>query len=828
MVENSYPVSRKCTEKIIKQMNNSFYKLNIREKKFGICYFCKIKFKDKEIPVLLITYPVSNIKYLANKNEIKIRKNNGEQINIKFGKTFYINIDFSIILIEIEENKQIEFLDIDDILYEKEPEIFFSKQTIYIIHYDKNKKDNFVSYGKINYIKNNELIFSCGMSYIYSNSAPIFNQSNNKIIGIFKNDCENKNRGILFKYIIKEFIKEYRNPNKRLKYSQNFRNEIKIFFEIKEEEINKDIYFLDRYDNLKELNLSKIDIYLNNNLIQKEDKKNFFKACEEGNFCIKLIFYGYLTDSSYMFSGCEQITEINFISFNTNYITNMEYMFYKCTNLKKIINLLSFDTKNVLNMRYMFYHCSNLINFELFSFNTNQVVNMSNMFNGCKNLKYINLSFFNTKNVVDMSNMFNGCKNLIGINLSSFDIKNVIDMRYMFNDCINLKNLVLTSFDTRNTIETSYMFLGCTKLDNLDSLIHNVKNISNNDYKIYQEYLIKKNISADFEENPKELKFKYDLVNNGLTTNSIINFEVFIGLKDKIEYIVYQNQNDKNLNIMRIIDKIIITTLKVGKIITIIKYYMKNINEDYLLSSYSTNLINIWDIQKNYSLKYKLEPRYIENIHHAILLFNINNKDYMLLSTTSKDNYERSKLYKFEDGTPFDKDIYNSNKNRTNYMISWLYNKKYYIIGLCDGCISINNIFEDENYAHLSKEPEGKHRSGFIYKENNLCVNDSTKSNIRIWDLINKTIIKEITYPVLYGLETISWNDKYAIVGCKDFFVIINIEQKEVSNIEVKDGQVFGIKKIKINKYGECLIASVSRQFFAIGVNYIDLKLFGF
>ena len=63
MVENSYPVSRECTEKIIKQMNNSFYKLNIREKKFGICYFCKIKFKDKEIPVLLITYPVSNIKY---------------------------------------------------------------------------------------------------------------------------------------------------------------------------------------------------------------------------------------------------------------------------------------------------------------------------------------------------------------------------------------------------------------------------------------------------------------------------------------------------------------------------------------------------------------------------------------------------------------------------------------------------------------------------------------------------------------------------------------------------------------------------------------------
>ncbi len=196
MNEISYPVSRACTEAIMKQMNDSFYKLDTKERKFGICFFCRIKFKNNNIPVLFISNPFSDSKYLANKSSIKLSKNNGEKINIKLGKTLYINIGLSIIMRDIEENSQIEFLEIDDNLYEQDPEIFLNKQPIYIIHYDKNKTDNFVSYGIINNINRNELIFSCNMNNIYSNSAPIFNQRNNKIIGIYKNDVEKNNRGI--------------------------------------------------------------------------------------------------------------------------------------------------------------------------------------------------------------------------------------------------------------------------------------------------------------------------------------------------------------------------------------------------------------------------------------------------------------------------------------------------------------------------------------------------------------------------------------------------------------------------------------------------------
>lgn len=632
--------------------------------------------------------------------------------------------------------------------------------------------------------------------------------------------------------MIKEFIKEYIKANKRIKISHKFKNEIELFFEIKKEDINKNIYFLDKYGNLKELNISNINIYLNNNPIQKENKKNYFQTDKEGDFCIKLIFNGFLTDASYMFSGCEKIKKINFISFNTNYITNMEYMFYECKDLKKI-NLLSFDTNIVQNMSYIFYQCINLVNFDFSSFNTSNVINMSNMFYGCESLKYIDLSCISTKNVVDMSNMFNGCKNLIGINLTSFDTKKVTNMRYMFNECMNLLNLDLSSFDTRNTTETSHIFLHCKKLDNLDSLIHNIKNISNNDYEIYQEYLIRNLTDAEFKGNPTKIKFKYDLTNNGIAHGNIINFEVFVGLKDKNEYFVYENINNKSIDVMRIIDKYFITSLKESNGAKLIKYYMKNINEDYLLSSNYQHLTLIWDIQNNYSLKYKLKTKFDGNIHYALLLFNIYNEDYILLSTTNNNGffayYEKIKLYKFEDNTPFVKDIYNTDNNYTNYMIPWFYNKKYYIIDLCNKKISINNLFENENYAELSKEPEGDHLSGYLYDENYLCVSDKTNSNIRIWDLVDKTIIKQINYDASYAYMTIPWNSKYTIVGGGGCFVIINIEEnKVIKYLEVKQSQALGIKKIKINQYGECLVISSSKKYNVIGGSHLDIKLFGF
>ena len=54
-----------------------------------------------------------------------------------------------------------------------------------------------------------------------------------------------------------------------------------------------------------------------------------------------------MVDCSYMFTGCENIININFKSFNTKNIMNMKYMFYDCTKLNNISDVSNWDTKFV-------------------------------------------------------------------------------------------------------------------------------------------------------------------------------------------------------------------------------------------------------------------------------------------------------------------------------------------------------------------------------------------------------------------------------------------------------------------------------------------------
>ena len=50
-----------------------------------------------------------------------------------------------------------------------------------------------------------------------------------------------------------------------------------------------------------------------------------------------------------MFSVCENLSELNLSSFNTNNVTEMSYMFDSCKKLSEL-NLSSFNTNNVTYM----------------------------------------------------------------------------------------------------------------------------------------------------------------------------------------------------------------------------------------------------------------------------------------------------------------------------------------------------------------------------------------------------------------------------------------------------------------------------------------------
>ena len=323
-----------------------------------------------------------------------------------------------------------------------------------------------------------------------------------------------------------------------------------------------------------------------------------------------------------------------------------------------------------------------------------------------------------------------------------------------------------------------------------------------------------KKVFNDFKENPQNLKFKYDITNERADSGNLNNIELFIGLKDRKEYIVYNRIINCNLHIMRIYDQKNIASLKGHeKRISVIRYYLKNLN-DYILSCDKNRMAIVWDIQNNYNIKYKIQAAYEGNLCDALLLFNVFDKDYILLSSGQEEEY--SQLYEFKENTPFFKNIYDTNKNETSYMIPWSNNGKYYIIDCCyNKKISINNLLEEENYALLSQKPEGSHCCCYIYNYNYLCVSDWDNPYIKIWDLKEKKLFKQINTSASHGCAIIPWNNNYAIIGCDSCFVIVNIEEgKFVKKIKcINNRDLRRLKKMKIDGLGECLICSSQGNF---------------
>ena len=186
-----------------------------------------------------------------------------------------------------------------------------------------------------------------------------------------------------------------------------------------------------------------------------------------------------VTDMSYMFYNCRELTSLNLSSFYTANVTNMSYMFSDCPILTSLTLSSFFNTANVTDMNSMFSGCSSLTSLDLSKFNTDKVENMSSMFNGCSDLENLTLSSFNTANVTNMYYMFNGCSGLKSLNLSNFNTAKVENMSYMFSDCKELTSLTLSSFfNTANVTNMNNMFYGCGGLTALDLSSFNTANVT--------------------------------------------------------------------------------------------------------------------------------------------------------------------------------------------------------------------------------------------------------------------------------------------------------------------------------------------------------------
>ena len=186
-----------------------------------------------------------------------------------------------------------------------------------------------------------------------------------------------------------------------------------------------------------------------------------------------------VTDMSYMFAFCENLTYLDVSHFYTPQVTDMSHMFQGCDKLTNL-DLSSFDTSQVTDMSYMFFTCSELTNLDLSSFDTSQVTDMSAMFfNNCYGLTSLDVSHFNTSRVTNMDRMFGSCPSLLNLDVSHFDTSQVTNMSNMFLNCFGLTSLDVSHFNTSKVTDMSAMFQGCTNLPSLDVSNFNTSQVTN-------------------------------------------------------------------------------------------------------------------------------------------------------------------------------------------------------------------------------------------------------------------------------------------------------------------------------------------------------------
>ena len=822
---NDYPkiIPYDNYKKILDQMEKNICKVKLKKsEEQGTGFFCRIPFPDIDhmLPVLITNNHIIDETILNNeKEEIDIYIKNVREFknfDLKERKTYTSNKDkYDITIIELKNKDNINnFLDLDDRIID---DIFMNKNSnddfvdvpLYIIQYPKGQLS--VSFGIFKSIyedKKYKFCHKCSTEGGASGS-PILNLNNNKIVGIHSEGDikDNFNIGILFNNAIKEFISKYFKENSLQRNQIYLTQKQNIYYSemlkhlIRNNFLQKEFCAKSHFSNILEGYLIKIDtinklkkIYSINQIIQILKKSN--NASKEMNY--QNVNKNYDIIAKYLnkeqenyINTIKQIEEQGKYNFNNTEITsttrNNNLTYFKDFELidkefasfliKKFINKI-----NLLSIKYM-------------------IIKNNFIFLIKSNNSYIyEIAKPNNKSILEI-------EYLLEILNSNFtcDINLIND--YVYKLLYNNDITKLISLGNPIILGNNEVFINIHSLNDNSTRIKNEKREES-----YQNIRRIDDINNN-QEKPNNLRFSNVLAKDANFVNKEIiilnNYDIFVGLKDNIEYLIYCCKNNSNIKIMRIQDKYITNDLKGHRAeITVIRYYAKNYREDFILSCDVNKIAIVWDIQDNFNKKFIINSKYTSYIFDSLLLFNIFGKDYILLSNWMENEF--SKLYEFNHNTPFKKFIYDTNCNKTNYMIPWEYNNKYYIIECCYHKISINNLLEDENYAKLSMEPEGNHCCGYIYNKNYLCVNDIDNNLIRVWNLVNKEVHKQISYDSKIGYGIIPWNNIHAIFAYDGCFNIVDFEKgKTIKKIPLKDEMLFilGIKKFKKN-YEECLICS--------------------
>ena len=287
-------------------------------------------------------------------------------------------------------------------------------------------------------------------------------------------------------------------------------------------------------------------------------------------------------------------------------------------------------------------------------------------------------------------------------------------------------------------------------------------------------------------------------------------FESFIYCD--IPYLVFATR-DKSIVSYDLNNSSVVTEIKNAHddFISNFRQYQKDVNIIYILSiSGKINDIKIWNF-KNWECIFNLRKRFLlGNVFSACYIYK-NNQDYLLTSNSNDSQYIQ--LYDFTG-----KEILSLNESQGKVLfLDYFFDKensKYYIISGCHSYVKSFDLEENKLY-HKYYENDimtDWHSSLKInYSENIIKLIDSCWGDdyLRIWDFHKGILLCKFKTGGINIKCLCPWDENYFFVGNRDHSIkLIDIKNEKVVKTfnEHKDWTVT-IRKIKIDKYGECLIS---------------------
>jgi len=352
--------------------------------------------------------------------------------------------------------------------------------------------------------------------------------------------------------------------------------------------------------------------------------------------------------------------------------------------------------------------------------------------------------------------------------------------------------------------------------------------------KIKDKNELDSNDLKEFNVSPN-LVYEEDIVDVAECTFTISNsFEAFMSVKDGNPYIVYQEKDSKNLEVLKVLKnkyKLVSIIKGHNSPITTIKFFLNKANNvEYIISADYEGIIIITSVTENFKIINKSKTDYISGqLSSCLIIFDLKEepsffdiKNGILLISCKNNNISQQlpirMLLLNEKGNLDTIKDYLGFINNTSYMLHW-YNKKTkknYIIDLGNNKIGIISLLSGNVCSVFKPNINTWYHSGLIYEDvendREILFINTILSMVLLFDLNDNKIIGQIKTSSqierLYSM--IQWNDNYILIAgatIPDIKVIDIKQQKCVGNIFIGHNDDFRcLRKIKHPKFGYCII----------------------